>query len=91
MFLKFKQDEAKKSREGELEMAKIYANTMMHQVRYPAPSSGSNSYLQTPPQALTPSPMFGNSNPLASYGYGREHRTMFTNSTPIHYITKGYK
>ena len=32
MFLKFKQDEVKKNREHKLEMAKIYANAMMHQV-----------------------------------------------------------
>ena len=43
MFLKFRQDEAKKSREHELEMAKIYANAKMLQIRYPTPSSGSNS------------------------------------------------
>ena len=72
MFLEFKQDKAKKNRQQELEIAKICTNAMMHQVRYPAPSSGINSYLQTPPQALTPCRMFGNSSPPASYGYGEE-------------------
>lgn len=72
MLLKFKQDEANKNRERALEIAKIYANAVMHQVRYLAPGSGSNSYLQTPSQAPAPSHMFGNSSPLASYGYGVE-------------------
>ena len=72
MLLKFKQDEANKNRERALEIAKIYANVVMHQVRYLAPGSGSNNYLQTPPQAPAPSHMLGNSNPLASYGYGVE-------------------
>ena len=62
-----------------LEMVNIYGNAMMYQVRYPAPSSCSNSYLQTPPQTPAPSPTFGNSSPPpfppASYGSGGERQS----------------
>ena len=90
MFLKFKQDEVKKNREHKLEMAKIYANAMIHQVSYPVPSSDNNSYLQTPPQALTPSLCLEIPAPQQVMDMVEKHKTTLTNNTPIHYIAQGY-
>ena len=38
-------NQTRKNRKPELELAKIYPNAMMHQVRYPTPCPGANNYL----------------------------------------------
>ena len=56
----------------------------------PVPCSDNNSYLQTPPQAFTPSLCLEIPAPQQVMDMVEKHKTMLTNNTPIHYIAQGY-
>ena len=89
MLPKFKKRWRQKNHEHELEMAKIYDNAIVHQVRYLAPSQAIIVISKLAHKLLLHPLSLEILASSASYGCGGETQNVFTNNVAIHYIAQG--